>query len=238
VYVGFSGSGYAYLPGSGSSDLTLDVAAVAVKGSMYDAVGTSAEITKLVTEFLPAQVAHAILHGYHSLVYASEALGLVFAFGDENGGTAFANQFGPSSVMPNSTAGDAAFAVAAASSIFGSAATVNTPIAIQTWVANWKAFFTINGVVGVPNATADQIDLAARGAAWGDAVGVALANNLGLLPAQVANFLENAAQGTAVYSASLSSQPIAAPFQGAPTAPDAGVQLVGIGAELDHVLLG
>ena len=84
--------------------------------------------------------------------------------------------------MPNSTAGDAAFAAAAASTIFGSAATVNTPIAIQTWVANWKAFFTVNGVVGISNATADQIDLAARGAAWGDAVGVALANNLGPLP--------------------------------------------------------
>jgi hypothetical protein len=132
--------------------------------------------------------------------------------------------------MPNTTAGDAIFAAAAASAIFGSAATVNTPIAIQTWATNRKAFYTTNGVVGVPNATADQIDLAALGAAWGDAVGVALANNLGLLPGQVANFLGSAAQGTAVYSASLSSQPIAAPFQGAPTAPpDFGVQLVGVG---------
>jgi hypothetical protein len=50
-----------------------------------------------------------------------------------------------------------------------------------------------------------------------------VANNLGLLPGQVTNFLENAAQGTAVYSASLSSQPIAAPLIGAPTAPIAGV---------------
>ena len=211
------------------------IPAVAVEASMYGVVGTSAEITKLVTQFLPAQVASAIENGYDPIVYASEVLGLVFAFGDENGGTGFADQFGPSKVaMPNSTAGDAAFAAAAASTIFGSAATVNTPGAIDTFVANWKAFFTATGVVGIAIVTADQIDLAARGAAWGDAVGIALANNLGLLPGQVTNFLENAAQGTAVYSASLASQPLAAPFQGAITAPVAGVQMTGIGIELDQ----
>ena len=64
------------------------------------------------------------------------------------------------------------------------------------------------------NVTAAQIDLAARGAAWGDAVGTALANNLGPLAGQAANFLEDAAQGSAVYSASLGSQPMHAPFQG------------------------
>jgi hypothetical protein len=117
--------------------------------------------------------------------------------------------------MPNTAAGDTAFAAAAASTIFGSAATANTPGAIANFVASWKAFFTANGVVGIPNATADQIDLAARGAAWGDAVGVALANNLGSLPGQVTNFLDDAAQGSAVYGASLVGQPAHQPFQGA-----------------------
>ena len=63
------------------------------------------------------------------------------------------------------------------------------------------------GYLGFAQPTADQVDLAARGAAWGDAVGLALANNLGPIPGQVTNFLIDAAQGTAVYSASLAGQP-------------------------------
>jgi hypothetical protein len=66
------------------------IPAVAVEASMYGVVGTSAEITLLATKFLPAQVANATAHGYDPLVYASEALGLAFAFGNETGSTAFA----------------------------------------------------------------------------------------------------------------------------------------------------
>ena len=222
----------AYVNGLLGQVTNTTIPAVAVEASMYGLTGTSAEITKLVTQFLPAQVSNATANGYNAQVYACEALGLVFAFGDENGGTGFAANFGPSkSTMPNTAAGDAAFAAAAANAIFGTDATVNTPGAITTFVANWKAFFTANGVVGILNATADQIDLAARGAAWGDAVGIALANDLGPFPGQVTNFLEDAAQGTAVYSASLASQPIAAPFQGSPTAP---IHLAGVSALTDH----
>jgi outer membrane lipase/esterase len=218
------------------------IPAVAVEGSMYGVTGSSAEITKLVTGFLPAQVANAILNGYNPQVYACEALGLVFAFGDEHGGMAFATNFGPSNAaMPATTTGDAAFAAAAASAIFGSAATANTPGAIHTFVSNWEAFYTSNGIPGIPNATANQIDLAARGAAWGDAVGVALANNLGALPGQVANFLHDAAHSAAIYSASLSIQPNAAPFQGAATASVASaandVQLTGVAAPIDHIVM-
>jgi hypothetical protein len=170
----------------------------------------SAEITKLETQFLPAQVANAIEHGFNPQVYACEALGLAFAFGNENGSTAFANAFGPANnSMPNSIAGDAAFAAAAAQTIFGAASTANLIDVIEGFVANWKSFYSSNGVPELANASAAQVDLAARGAAWGDAVGVALANNLGPLLAQTTNFLEDAAQGTAVYSAPLSSQPIA-----------------------------
>jgi hypothetical protein len=228
------------------------IPAVAVEASMYGVTGSSSEITKLVTQYLPAQIANATQNGYQPQVYACEALGLVFAFGNENGGTSFSTNFGPSkSTMPNTTAGDAAFAAAAASTIFGSAATANTPAAIAGFVANWKAFFTANGVVGIPNATADQIDLAARGAAWGDAVGIALANNLGPLPGQVSNFLQDAAQGTATYSASLASQPTHLPFQGS-SLPSADIvaegfasegfaskkiSLTGMGTSFDHAIL-
>ena len=220
--------------------------AVGVEGSMYAAVGTSAEVTLLATQFLPPQVANAIQHGFNPQVYASEALGLVFAFQNETGSTAFANAFGPSNpAMPNSTAGDAAFAAAAAGTIFGSASTPNLANAIQGFVANWKGFYTSNGISGVPNPTADQIDLAARGTAWGDAVGVALGNNLGPLNGQVTNFLYDAAQGIAVYSASLASQPTPGPFQGStPSAPatpaalsEGNVHLIGVAPHLDHAMI-
>jgi hypothetical protein len=191
------------------------IPAVAVEASMYGVTGTSAEITKLVTQFLPPQIANATHYGLNALVYASEALGLTFAFGDENGGTGFASKYGPSTAIPNSAAGDAAFAAAAANAIFGAAATANTPGAILAWETTWKSFFSSNGIAGIAHPTADQIDLAARGAAWGDAVGTALANNLGPLPGQTTNFLDDAAQGTAIYGASLVGQPAHQPFQGA-----------------------
>jgi hypothetical protein len=187
--------------------------AVAVEASMYGAIGSSDKIDLLSTQFLPAQVANATQHGLNPQIYACEVLGLAFAFGDGNGGTGFATNFGPANpAMPATAAGDAAFAAAAANAIFGSAANANTPNAIKAFVANWEAFYAHNGIPGIANPTADQIDLAARGAAWGDAVGVALANNLGALPGQVVNFLQDAAEGTAVYSAPFSSEPLYSPF--------------------------
>jgi len=221
------------------------IPAVAVEASMYGATGTSAEIASLVTNFLPAQVANAIANGYNPQIYACETLGLVFAFGNETGSMAFANNYGPSNaVMPNTTAGDAAFAEAAASLIFGSAETSNTVPAIEQWVANWKAFYTASGIAvgGVSsNPTPEQIDLAARGAAWGDAIGLALFDHLGPFPALVTNFLEDAAQGTAVYGASLLAQPTAAAFQGAATAsvttPADHVQVTGVAAPVDHAIM-
>src|SRR5208337_344645 len=209
----------------------LSNAAVAVEASMYGVVGSSAEITKLNSQFLPAQVSFALTYGYNPQVFATQALGLAFAFGSETGSTAFANNFGPSNAaMPNSATGDAAFSAAAAAAVFGSAETTHTANAIDTWVNYWKAFYTTNGIPGMSNATAVQIDLAARGAAWGDAVGTALANNLGPLPGQVTNFLEDAAQGSAVYSASLGSQPMHAPFQGS------NVEVTGVAVNSNHLV--
>jgi hypothetical protein len=216
------------------------IPAVAVEGSMYPVAGTSDEITKLVTAFLPLQVANAIQNDFNPQVYACEALGLVFAFGNENGATTFDTNFGPSNPATRATpAGDAAFAAEAASAIFGSAATANTPGAIAGFVSNWVDFYTSHGVPGISNPTNEQIHLAARGAAWGDAVGVALANNLGPLPGQTTNFLEDAAQGRANYGASLASQPIAFKFEGASASvADAAdhAQLIGIAAS-DHIVM-
>jgi glucose/arabinose dehydrogenase len=199
-----------YINGLLSQVANTTIPAVAVEASMYGVTGTSAEITSLVVNFLPAQVSNAIANGLNPQVYACEALGLAFAFGNETGSTAFASNFGLSFLMPNT----AVFASAACNAIFGfgAASTANLVSVMQTFVSNWDAFYTAHGVPGLANPTAAQIDLAARGAAWGDMVGVALANNIGPLSAQVVNFLEDAAQGTAVYGALLVGQPAHQPF--------------------------
>jgi hypothetical protein len=190
------------------------IPAVAVEASMYGATPTSEELTLLATQYLPGQIANAMEHGYNPLVYATEVVGLGLSDHNENG-TGFANNWGPGTRMPNSTVGDINFAAAASQAIFGSASTNVLETAIANYVANWKNFYTQNGLPNNAHPTADQIDIAARGAAWGDAVGVAFANNLGQLPGQVANFLEDAAQSTAIYGASLVGQPAHQPFQGA-----------------------
>jgi hypothetical protein len=217
------------------------IPAVAVEGSMYGAVGTSTEVSLLAAQFLPAQVANAIQNGLNPQVYACEALGLAFAFGNEKNELTFALNYGPHGTMPATFIGDAAFAAAAANAIFGSAATANTPAAILGFVTNWKAFYASNGIPGIQNPSADFIEYAARGAAWGDAVGVALANNLGLLNGQAMNFLEDAVRGTAIYGASLSGQPNHPTFLGAASASTAAsensVQLAGVPGPSDHLVL-
>ena len=203
-----------YVAGLLSQVADTTIPAVAIEASMYAAVGTSAEVTKLANEYLPAQVDFAKAHGFDPVIFASEALGLVFAFGNEQGSTSFASTFGPSNTMPNSTAGDAAFAAAASATIFGPASTANLIHVMEGYVANWKAFYGSNGLPWTSNPSADQVDLAARGAAWGDAAGFALANDFGPLKAQATNFLMDAAEGIANYSMSLVGQPAHHPFQG------------------------
>ena len=79
------------------------------------------------------------------------------------------------------------------------------------WVANWKAFYTEHGLPSFIAPSGDQIDLAARAAAWGDAVGVALDNDLGPLKGNIINFLMDAAHGLGDYSMPLVGQPMYLP---------------------------
>ena len=222
------------------ADTTIPV--VAVEGSMYGAVGSSAVITNLVTNFLPGQLAYASQVGLDPVVFACLETALVFAFSNETGATTFANNYGPSNTaMPATAAGDAAFAAAATNAIFGSAQTANTAPAILGYVNFLEGFFTANGIVGVQNPTPDQIVIAARAGAWGEGVAIALENNLGAIPGQTTNFLEDAAQGSAIYSYPLASQPTASPFQGAATASVATtashVQVTGVAAPVEHPLM-
>jgi hypothetical protein len=98
--------------------------------------------------------------------------------------------------------------------IFGTAATTNLNNVMKQFVANWETFYTTYGLPGNATPSATDIELASRGAAWGDMTGIALANNLGPLYSETTNLLMDAAQGTAVYGASLVGQPAHQPFQG------------------------
>jgi hypothetical protein len=132
------------------ADTTIPV--VAVEGSMYGVVGSSAVITNLVTNFLPGQLAYANQVGLDPEAFACLETALAFAFANESGSTAFADNFGPSNAaMPATATGDAAFAAAATNAIFGSAQTANTAPAILGYVHFLEGFFTANGIVGVQN---------------------------------------------------------------------------------------
>ena len=71
------------------ADTTIPV--VAVEASMYGAVGSSAVITNLVTNFLPGQLAYAHQAGLDPVVFACLETALVFAFSNETGAKTFAN---------------------------------------------------------------------------------------------------------------------------------------------------
>ena len=106
------------------------------------------------TQFLPAQVATAIAHGFNPTVYASEALGLALA-STAGFNTNFANLSTTAFVQ----------AVATATGVNANA--------IQGFVQNWITFYTGPGSGAHPGLSVQQ---ASYGAAFGDAIGVALLN--------------------------------------------------------------
>jgi hypothetical protein len=181
-----------------ANNISLSQVAMAEDSLMFGVTDSTTELTKLSTQFLPAQVANAIAHGYNPTVYAAEALGLALAGGNGTS-NAFATNFGTLSVSQFSQS------VATLTGV-----SVN---AIQTWVTNWVNFYTAH-----PTATGGlSTTLAAYGAAFGDAVGTALLNPAGAaLQAQVQNALFDNAQGTYVAGVALGALPAATPFQGDP----------------------
>jgi hypothetical protein len=107
-------------------------------------------LTLLSTVFLPPQVANALKFGFDPTVYAAEALGLAL------------------STLPSFQS-----FVNLNIDQFSQAVSIATGInnaAIQSWVMNWEQFYTAHPQNGT------TVAQAAYGAAFGDAVGVALAN--------------------------------------------------------------
>ena len=135
------------------ANVSLSQAALAVDALMAGATPSIAELTNISTNFLPPQVANAAKFGFNPTVYATETVGLALA-----GGASFNANF-----------------VSLSTSDFVTAVANNTGVntgAIATFLANWTAFYTAN-----PDAAFGlTIDQAARGATFGDSVGVALLN--------------------------------------------------------------
>jgi hypothetical protein len=176
------------------SGVTMAVSAL-MEGSTIPVgdANTPNTLTLLSTVFLPPQAANAIAHSLPTTVYAAEALGL--ALSTLPGFQSFVNldidQF---------------------SQAVSTATGINSG-AIKQWVTNWEGFYTAHP----QNAT--SVTQAAYGAAFGDAVGVALANptvngTIALLVNEERNALIDNAEGSYQAGILLSAEPPHIPLQG------------------------
>lgn len=194
-------------------NVSLSQVAMAVDSLMFGVTDNLVELAKLATQFLPAQVANASANGLNPTVYAAEALGLGLA-GGNGSSNAFATNFGSLSIT------EFASEVASLTGVNASA--------IQGFVNNWLNFYTAN-----PPAGGLSAQLAAYGAAFGDAVGVALLNptvngSTALLVAEVQNALIDNAEGSYTAGIPLITELPHLPLQGeAVLIPSAGAGLFG-----------
>jgi len=207
------------------NNISLSQVAMAVSALMEGgtiAVGnttTPNTLTLLSTQFLPGQVAVALANGFNPTVFAAESLG-----------SALSTQ---ASFQPF---------VALSVSQFAQSVSTLTGVnvnAIQQFVTNWQNFFTGVGASALQGRTVAQ---ASYGAAFGDAVGVALLNpttaNLqtvvsttpGVNPftpntiaGLVANALIDVAEGKYVTGVTLGALPLHQALQG-----EAGVSQGGV----------
>jgi hypothetical protein len=183
-----------------NANLSFSQVAMATTALMLGATASTTTLSNISTLFLPQQVQNAIAHGFDPTVYAAEATGLALA-----GETAFATF----------TALDVTQFSQAVATITG----VNAN-PIKDFVTHWIAIYTAN-----PDATFGlSITQAAYGAAFGDALGVALLNptsaNLQTVvtgttvSGLIANALIDNAEGSYTAGVALGSLPAHQPLQG------------------------
>jgi parallel beta-helix repeat protein len=131
---------------------------------MYGAPPSSTELW-ILTEFVAAQSSYGQLIGVlDPTVYVYEALGAALASGSDTGSTAFADTWGPLAI-----ASDTTFTIQAYANVF---ATPGTSAQIQHFMDQinfFKSLYTASGAYGTD---ANQIDLLARGAIYGQMLGV------------------------------------------------------------------
>src|ERR1700730_378842 len=193
-------TGYSYAVQLLANNISLSQVAMAVDSLMFGVTDNVAELTKLATQFLPAQAANAVANSLNPTVYAAEALGLALAGGNGTSNN-FATDFGSLSVSQ--------FA-----SEVGSLTGINAG-AIQGFAQNWINFYTAN-----PSATFGlPVTLASYGAAFGDSVGAALLNptvngTLAILVSEEQNALIDNAEGLYIAGRSLFRERAHVPLQG------------------------
>src|SRR5262245_6827589 len=174
-----------------------------------------ATLTNEATVFLPGAVALAVKLGTNQVATAAEALGVALA--DTAG-------FAPFLGTP-----DAQFTAEVATATGVNVAQINI------WLANWTAFYT---KFGTP-AAGVTIQEAARGATFGDAIGVALQNptsaNLqttigadGAIHGEVANDLLTIATGQYVVGVDCDTLPPHTPLEGEPQPPTGFTLTIGV----------
>lgn len=139
-----------------------DTAGPFVYAKEYGAAPSLNEQSVLVS-FTTSQYAYGQQIGVMDpVVYAYQALGLGLA----STATLFQNTFGPA--YPNSAAGDAQFAAAAYGNVFGHPGTSAQVQHFVDQLSFFEALFTASGGFGTPA----NIDLLARGAIYGQMLGV------------------------------------------------------------------
>jgi hypothetical protein len=152
--------------GGSTGSLSPDTVGTIVYTAEYGSAPSAGELNVLV-QFVNAQYVYGQQIGVMDpAVYAYQSLGVALA----STATQFQNTFGPSNpTYPASPAGDTQFATDAYASVFGHPA---GPAQIQQFVAQLNFFetlYTSAGGFGSPT----KIDLLARGAVYGQMLGIA-----------------------------------------------------------------
>jgi hypothetical protein len=154
--------------------LQLTTPALTTYQKMYGVAPSNAELGVLV-QFNSAQYAYGVqIQVQDPIVYVYSALGQALADQSDTGSTAFKSMWGPQAISS-----DATFAVQSYANVFG---VPGTPAQIQHFVDQlnfYKSIYTASGAFG----DANQIDLLARGAIYGQMIGVKAENPTAALAA-------------------------------------------------------
>jgi hypothetical protein len=154
--------------------LQLTTPALTTYQKMYGVAPSNAELGVLV-QFNSAQYAYGVqIQVQDPIVYVYSALGQALADQADTGSTAFKSMWGPLAISS-----DATFAVQSYANVFG---VPGTPAQIQHFVDQlnfYKSIYTASGAFG----DANQIDLLARGAIYGQMIGVKAENPTAALAA-------------------------------------------------------
>jgi hypothetical protein len=149
-------------------DNNVALPAPAMYESMYGSAPSSTELWTL-KEFDAAQSSYAQAIGIQSaVVYMYSALGQALADRSDTGSTAFSSTWGPQTISS-----DAALAAQAYDHVFG---TQGTQAQVQHFIDQLSFYNTIYETSGAYGTDANYIDLLARGAIYGQMLGVQAAD--------------------------------------------------------------